>query len=823
MKQLYAAGPLHRESQNTDLTSTPAPGRRLSLPQICGSSSGLLQHELQSALPATFYSAPPQQNPERALPIRLALLNTPAGRVLAHVTPSQNGFFAHTLLDVPETADAQLAIQTWGSPLWQRNDPQARGELPEMPYLPVADLLDDSSLRSWVQNPDHARMLEFALTAMLTTPASQRIILAAPADDVAMVVYAITRVLPAGLLEQFTFSTFEADPLACTARLIGHDVGSEDAEIPEACYSSQGVAWNAVTGKRSDLKDVAFAPFAVESLASGQLQALDEIKATWQRLGLKDAEQFILVDRLSRGTGLLTKDEAIEALRHAPLAAWIATQPQALDQLLNWALDDRAFANTSFCRAAQNLRQKSDTLGRLATKVREQGLLALKEGDHNRTANALEVVLPMVAPTRANAVWGELLAGITDPAELPWEMRWYLLPRFVRFKLQQNPSEDGEKLFARWLDVPAERLGELLALDLPRSYQLAACQACLAQPSEPSQVLVTTLSRHVPLTLTLLQDAQQGTALFEALLRDAPALPWFQEVVERAPDYAPELLNRYFEAALTAGRIDADRLVRTQGTRILELFAGRSGLDHLGKLFLAEPPVDLLNNLSLIAFLRQLRTETVLTPELTRRIDGVLAVREYLDSPTFHTAAMAPVAAGLELTPPALPGTARGELFSALATGLEKRAHADTVQHDLEATLIGFGGTLAQDSTDLYENLLRELRSNTELARHPKLLEAFLAVALGATVTPELSGKLDGLDGHAFAVASDAAKRGGNRLLNHLDSAARDWPKESRVKWNFLLAAVRPQGWQRICRDAGFFAAGLAIASLGWWIARQLS
>ena len=56
-------------------------------------------------------------------------------------------------------------------------------------------------------------------------------------------------------------------------------------------------------------------------------------------------------------------------------------------------------------------------------------------------------------------------------------------------------------------------------------------------------------------------------------------------------------------------------------------------------------------------------------------------------------------------------------------------------------------------------------------------MTAFLAVALGANQSPELTGKLDGLDVHAFALAADAAKRGGNRMLTEIDRRSAEWPK----------------------------------------------
>ncbi len=489
MKQLYAAGPL----------SAP------NAPRMRAASVGAHADEIQAALSFSNYAPPPGRGGDAPMPVRLALLQTSTGRVLTHITPNGGTYFAHALLNVPDSADAQLAIQTWGSPLWQRHDTDTASDLPELPYLPVADFLDDAALRDWLATPARRDLLEFVLTALLGTPATTRIFVAATAEDVAKVVYAVTRALPPGLLDDFTFSTYEPDPLGCQARLVGHDTGSADWELPAACYGDGAAGLNPATGRRTELTAaVPFAAFATAALASGDLTALDEVKATWQRFGLREPRQFDLVFRLARGTGVLTKAEAAEALAHPPLAAWLATRSDALRQFLDWALDDRDFATTSLSRAVQALRQKPDVTAKLGQSVREHGLQSLKAGDATRTANALEVILPMVAPSKANTIWGELLGQLTDPDQLPWDMRWYLLPRFVRFKHLQGATGVDPAL-AKWLDVPTERLGEVFALDVPKAYHHSACRAALSRDGEPTDQLVRTLGWHPALTLTLLQ------------------------------------------------------------------------------------------------------------------------------------------------------------------------------------------------------------------------------------------------------------------------------------------------------------------------------
>ena len=182
----------------------------------------------------------------------------------------------------------------------------------------------------------------------------------------------------------------------------------------------------------------------------------------------------------------------------------------------------------------------------------------------------------------------------------------------------------------------------------------------------------------------------------------------------------------------------------------------------------------------------------------------------------FTPEALAPAAAALAITPPVVPASARNELLACVAEALVRRAKADTLQADLEAALVHFGGVLAKESSELYESLLRDLRGRTDFGKEPDLVHAFLAVALGATRTPELSGKLDGLDGHAFAVAAEAARRGGNRLLQEVDRRSEGWPKPARTQWGFLRAAVRPRGFRGVLRDAGLVLAGATAAALFW-------
>jgi hypothetical protein len=443
----------------------------------------------------------------------------------------------------------------------------------------------------------------------------------------------------------------------------------------------------------------------------------------------------------------------------------------------------------------------------------------------------LEVVLPLAAPARANAVWGEVLERLNDPGRLSWGIRAYLLPRLVRFKQQQGAAGVDPSL-AAWLRVPADQLGELLALELPRAYQVAAGRSCLAQPGDPSDVLMQTVAGHPALALALLQrdgtaaDTDKQARFFERLLTLAPSRPWLEDLLERAGDYPPGLLSRLLEAALAAGKVDAERLVRTHAQRLLEVFAGESALDRVGTRLLADPPADLLREPALLGFLGKLAAQPQVSESLKTQLTAVQTIRAYLDEPTFTGEAMAAVAAALALHPPVVPAPARAEVLGAVAEELGRGAKSAQLQGHLEAVLVHFGSVLADDPPALFDALVRHLRGRADFGQEANLVHALLAVALGAVENPDLNrllDRLDGLDGHALSLASEAARRGGRRLLHDLDRQAQSWPKTARRQWGFLLAAVRPRGLRGVLRDSSLVLAGASAATLCWWAAQFVS
>ncbi|MFO0935174.1 MAG: hypothetical protein U0798_01500 [Gemmataceae bacterium] len=814
MKQVYATGSLTSQSGTTSKAA------------IRATSHGTNPEAIQTALSLADYLPPicGGDEPQKKLPVRLSFLSTSqTGRVLTHVAPNGGTYFAHSLLDVPNGTDALTAIQTWGSPDWQRHEMETGAELPEMPFLPVADVLDDQSVKTWLAEESHRDMLEYAFNALLVAAPNGRVVLAASADDVAAVVYAVTRAFPTSLTDDFTFSTYEPDPLSCRARLIGRDPGTDGIDLPDRCYRDENFGFNPSTGRKTTLpRIVGFAKFAVEALAAGQFAELDELRATWQRLHLSDATQFDLVDRIARNAGSIEKAELSTFVQSPAVAQWIAGKPEAVLKLTEWAIEDREFAKGPFSRIVPSIRQKSEAAAKLADAVKVAGYAAVESGDTTKAENAFDVILPMVAPAKAASLWTELPSKVKDPATLAWPMRWHLLPRLIRVKAQSTVGIVPLEIQS-WLSVPAEKLSELLAVELPRTHLIhAGREAWKHRQPDTTETLTRAIAGDSALSLALLQPEDSrnesighSAALFESLLKVAPERSWFVDVITRANDFPKSLVNRFFEADLAADRADADRVVRTQGESLLELFAGQSGLDTLGLRFLATPPADLLNQKDLCDFLTKLRDQAGSSDALKSRIDAVLTVRKFLESPAFDSETLDAVAKALNLTPSPLPASAKADVFRTTVSALSRLSEQDEFQPSVERAMCHFGETLSKGPTDFFQDLLRDLRKAPEFARSVNLVSSTLAIALGAVKSPELTGKVEGLDPDAFAVASDAARAGKRKMLEEIDRRTAEWPKDARSKWGFLLEAVRPRG-QRYGRDFVCMLIGAACVAVAW-------
>jgi len=789
------------------------PGRGLAAgagPQPRAASPGVPLERLQAA--RMFAGAAPPAGFAEA-PERLALLDTPLGRVLTHSAGAGDDRFTHLLLDVPDTLDADHAARTWASPLWRRRDEPGGTDLPDLPFPPVADTINDESLWLFLADERNRRLVRFALAALVQ--GNDKVIIAAPPETVARVVHAVGRAVPQSLLDELTFSTYEADPLVSPARVVGTCwPDAQNCDLSAAAYGPGFASINTFTDRASEtVGDSQFAAFAVSSLAEGHAERLDEFRTTWQQLNVRDHRLLDLVYRVHAGEATLTAADAKSALQHAGLTNWLVARPGTVEQLLDLALADAEFAAGPFARAVLALRGNGDVLRRLTDRALEAGFDALRKGDVSTAATALETILPTVAPAKTPNVWAEAMARLPEPAALKWPARRFLLPRLAA------PGVSAREMLAPWLQVEPQHLADALSLGLSPACQTELADAALnADP--PADAAVAALAAHPRLAVKAVAALAERAGLPRAraalagLFRAAPQENWLSRLTCSASELPPGLLGAAVELALDHGQARPGELIRAHGADLPELLSDTPGLARLAAAFLAEPPPDLIDNTAALGFLAQLENKSQVSEATKARAAAARRIHDFLREPVLGEDDLRSLAAAWTLEPRVVPAEVRGRVVRALVDALTREAGSTEAQARLEAVLARLGPVLADSPANLFRELTAALTARKSVWRAREMPAALMAVSLGAAEDPVLSATLDGLDGDAYALAVSACQRSG-RYIREFDRRSALWPRPARMQWKFLARAVRPYTARGLARDAAIFLTGavLAVAS----------
>ena len=452
-------------------------------------------------------------------PRRLARVSGPPGRVaLVHTSylpedtvGRSHSFISHILL-LPEL-DAIPAATAWGSPDWQ-TDEYPRGEtksLLPLDHLPHGDLIDDAALtaflssgaspadqslarsiypgrveskpearRRWIRGALHGFLRIGEANAVRT-----RVCILAEPGAVALLVYAIARLLPPQIVGTFPFSTYEPPHSSLRENKVARVIGS---------YARNGIdrpdsdalrrrAYVVDTLRDAYGPDLLIEPsWPLEGLlnlvADGNWTAVNEIRDLWLRdpqiaraatpellaqairvrplaaalkAGTIDVDGLVELRRSRFGEGLLQDDELRHRAWEAVRKVW--TRPKVRDDF------------------AELLREHLDELlAEVRKRVQSEPAGAWREG--------WEVLKPLVqAEQRAGCfvTLVEAMAATPAAAVLPAEERAGLLREWS----QSAPAGAAIPAGIHWLlrpsDPPAFRaLVKSSGLD-PRHAGLAAC------------------------------------------------------------------------------------------------------------------------------------------------------------------------------------------------------------------------------------------------------------------------------------------------------------------------------------------------------------
>jgi hypothetical protein len=346
--------------------------------QVRAASEGLTPEQIRYAVGYAGYLLPSSVTPDeqtvKSAPVRLALLQTPElGRIICHgvyagkdpESKRYGNFFSHLLLEVPKSVDADWAIQTWGSSFWRRHDDDSDGPLDDVAELRGAATLSDAKLTGLLKDKAGQSLVQFVLNGLLVTPEDHRLFVLAPAQEVALCVYAVSRLLPHAFQSDFTFSTYESEPLMCRARLVGTWLGeAPDEDLPSACYVEPCWAFNRSTGRQSLLPVTSnYADFAVKAFVSDENRAkLDQVRGLCEKLEVQSPDLLDLTFRAIQRDGCesFTRAEGERVLQHRPLAEWLVTSKRTvapfLAKAVGWSLEEQVFYDQSLPRLLAALR-----------------------------------------------------------------------------------------------------------------------------------------------------------------------------------------------------------------------------------------------------------------------------------------------------------------------------------------------------------------------------------------------------------------------------------------------------------------------------------
>lgn len=236
------------------------------------------------------------------VPISLAFLVDGDRRALAHriylgadIYGRWGNYLSHVLFDLPPSFTARDAIRLWGSPFWLRDiretppgvtlaslDPRS------LPPGPLADHRFDASL---------AFPIRYLIAAHLSHPEARVVVVGLP-DLAAELIAALCAALPAPMLENLAFSTYEAMPDDAKVRVVGacgaplvDGEPSADYRLPRAF--DRDIVVDSIEATLSpqslDPEAEAYADFAAAALTDDQRRPeLDAFVALAEVLDLRD-------------------------------------------------------------------------------------------------------------------------------------------------------------------------------------------------------------------------------------------------------------------------------------------------------------------------------------------------------------------------------------------------------------------------------------------------------------------------------------------------------------------------------------------------------
>jgi hypothetical protein len=775
-------------------------------------SSGIDSTRIDAAVKFTGYelhsSVAANESTVRVAPIRLALIDTPEiGRIFLRscyvgkdpVTGRFANFFTHLLLDVPESIDGPQAIGCWGSPFWRSVDGDFGLDLPEVREVPRVNELNEETLAGFLGDELSRRMLTFALAAFLN--GTGRIYLAAPAEEVALCAYGITRLAPTQSAGKLTFSTYESKPLTSYARLVGTCwPATSVAELPSSCYLGSGCGFNRFSGKQTPLETAGtYAEFAVNSASRSDWSRIDGVRNVVSKLGDVSGELLEAVLRIETGNADVPRDVIARLFDDPARSKWAVSRPRMIEQIVEQSAEDQAFGRKALGQVLATLSDDATNRSKLILAIAQRVAELAREPDDAKARNLLEATLTAVGPNES-AVRHHVFDAVGMPDALSWEMFAYLLRHLPRADSSSGCPANLE-LRRLWLTPPADRIGPLLALDLPEADRIFACVETIRNDRQAWPQLVQALGAHRSLAFSVLDRLSSDTKslsdtirFFEAMTTEKDANAWLDAMFQRSSKQPTPLLKPCLRGALARGVLDVELLIETHGEGMVPLLDGEDLTRIVDQCLTAQS-----SGAATLAFLEKAAGSAAIDESRRQRIRSRASLESFLARPTLELSALSRVAEAVRGLPIDQRKAQETKILKLVVAELFRVPRKQDAGIAFEHAIEALATMDASGASEIYFRLSQELRRTFrapwrwKLWQRPDLLSAMMGVALGNFRTASL-GRLmfrldlktkEDLEYEAHDLAWLVARRGGPKALNALDRriVADSWTQAAIDKW----------------------------------------
>lgn len=562
------------------------------------------------------YSLPQDANPATSLkiaPVCLSFIVTEQERILVHkeytgkdAVGRYGVFFIHLLDNLPENFSARDAILLWGLDFWQNSDASLRKKDPFSTSLPpiscenwekwINSLRKERDKKPWEGidiDPQHAQWIEKQLSYLVWTylikkpyidsatelEGPEQIYIAAPDNDIALLISGLTHGLPEQLVKNLTFSTYESDVAEATTEIVGTcwlsvPGARQDPHVASLLpdeYYYEKLAMNCYTGWQTQIENhplVKYRPFAqqcaqhaVQYFLYGDMEYEAFLDDTKESPNLTIDEFLRRYEReIVRAQDPSREDiEAVLSSFDDLYAARMLSKEGYRKGVLKFALSIPEWWSDFASTRLENLHQRSKGTPKLAQALSRLARYALPYAVNIARAGVVQADVPApqetLTPAQAFAIIIELISTIAPPEADPHV--WIALLEslrtipnvFVFLNRYWNFYAKLMGIWARLLPLPLsekdyklvhpllsplswDRFGDFLALNFPLDWNERVTATLVSQsPSLLNRDIVSNLEQKFhPFIENLLRQLSQDSRLFsqQGTIHQLPkgAQPW---------------------------------------------------------------------------------------------------------------------------------------------------------------------------------------------------------------------------------------------------------------------------------------------------------